>query len=151
MMKLVHWPTPSTRWPMRWRRTAAQLKREIAERTQAQESLARANNDLEQRVGERTAELVAEIGERKQAEEAVRESEAQLNAYFNASPTGMANGGPATAVFESQPATGRRYRACRLRNTLVIPFAKWCRRWPTFSSRFTRRCLQRASPFLTSN
>jgi PAS domain S-box-containing protein len=65
------------------------LQGEVAERTQAQESLARANDELERRVGERTAQLVAEIGERKQAEEATRESEAQLNAYFNASPTGM--------------------------------------------------------------
>jgi PAS domain S-box-containing protein len=65
------------------------VQREVDQRTEAQESLARANNELEQRVGERTAQLVAEIGERKQAEEAARESEAQLNAYFNASPTGM--------------------------------------------------------------
>ncbi len=39
--------------------------------------------------GSRTVELLAEIGERKQAEESARESEAQLNAYFNASPAGM--------------------------------------------------------------
>jgi nitrogen fixation/metabolism regulation signal transduction histidine kinase len=48
-----------------------------------------ANDDLEQRVESRTFELTAEIGERKQAEEIARESEAQLNAYFDASPTGM--------------------------------------------------------------
>ena len=65
------------------------LQREVALRTRAQELLASANNELEQRVAERTAQLVAEIAERKQAEEAMRESEAQLNAYFNASPTGM--------------------------------------------------------------
>ena len=69
--------------------TLSALQREVAERTEAQESLARVKNELEQRVGERTAQLVAEIGERKQAEEALRDSEAQLNAYFNASPTGM--------------------------------------------------------------
>ena len=65
------------------------LRREVSERTKAQESLVRANSELEQRVTERTAELVTEIGERKQAEAATRESEAQLNAYFDASPAGM--------------------------------------------------------------
>jgi PAS domain S-box-containing protein len=65
------------------------LQKEVAERTQAQVSLARANNELEQHVGERTAQLVAEIDERKHAEESARESEAQLNAYFNSAPTGM--------------------------------------------------------------
>jgi PAS domain S-box-containing protein len=35
-------------------------------------------------------QLVAEIEERKQAEESMRESEAWLNAYFAASPSGMA-------------------------------------------------------------
>src|SRR6202011_4271521 len=52
--------------------------------------LASANNELEQRVAERTAQLVAEIEERRQAEEAMRESEARLSAYFTASPNGMA-------------------------------------------------------------
>ncbi len=65
------------------------LQKEVADRTQAQESLARANNELELHVEERTAQLVAEMGERKHAEEAARQSEAQLNAYFNASPAGM--------------------------------------------------------------
>jgi PAS domain S-box-containing protein len=66
------------------------LQREVAQRSQAQELLASANNELEQRVAQRTAQLVAEMEERKQAEEAMRESEARLNAYFTASPTGMA-------------------------------------------------------------
>src|ERR1700731_2453712 len=68
---------------------AGTVQTEITRRAQAQESLRDANNELEQRVEERTTQLTAEIGERKQAEEAALESEAQLNAYFNASPTGM--------------------------------------------------------------
>jgi PAS domain S-box-containing protein len=58
------------------------LEARAHERTQAQEALSRANAELEQRVAERTAQLVA-------AERAARESEAELNAYFNASPVGM--------------------------------------------------------------
>ncbi len=58
------------------------LEARAAERTQAQEALSRANAELEERVGERTAQLVA-------AERAARESEAELNAYFDASPVGM--------------------------------------------------------------
>src|SRR5271165_1849978 len=65
------------------------LQREVDQRTEAQESRARVKYELEQHVEERTAQLVAEIGERKQVEEALRDSEAQLNAYFNASPNGM--------------------------------------------------------------
>ena len=66
------------------------LQREVGERTKAQKSLLSANNELERRVEERTAELAVEIAERKQAQETMRESEAQLSAYFNSSPTGMA-------------------------------------------------------------
>ena len=69
--------------------TLQPLQREVAEGTEAQEALARANLALEQRVEERTAELVREINDRKQAEEAARESETHLNAYFNAFPVGM--------------------------------------------------------------
>ena len=58
------------------------LEARAAERTQAQEALSRANAELEERVGERTAQLVA-------AERAARDSEAELNAYFDASPVGM--------------------------------------------------------------
>src|SRR6202011_675030 len=58
------------------------LEARAAERSQAQEALSRANAELELRVGERTAQLVA-------AERAARESEAELNAYFDASPVGM--------------------------------------------------------------
>ena len=68
---------------------AEAMEKRTSERAQAQEALSRANNELEQRVGERTAELVAEISERKGAEQAARESEAELKAYFDASPVGM--------------------------------------------------------------
>jgi two-component system sensor histidine kinase/response regulator len=68
---------------------AGTLQTEVTQRTQVQESLRRANSELEQRVEERTRQLTAEIAERKQAEESAQKSEAQLNAYFNASPTGM--------------------------------------------------------------
>jgi PAS domain S-box-containing protein len=68
---------------------AQAMAKRASERTQAQEALSRANSELEQRVGERTAQLVAEISERKGAEQAARESEAELNAYFDASPVGM--------------------------------------------------------------
>ncbi|HEY0792918.1 MAG TPA: response regulator [Chthoniobacterales bacterium] len=47
------------------------------------------NARFEQNVSERTAQLTAEIRERQRAEETMRESEAQLNAYFGSSPTGM--------------------------------------------------------------
>ena len=65
------------------------LKERASERAKAEESLARANAELEHRVEERTAQLVAEMSERKHAEQAARESEAQLNAYFDASPMAM--------------------------------------------------------------
>jgi two-component system sensor histidine kinase/response regulator len=65
------------------------LQREVVERSQAYELLARANIELEQRLGERTSELVAQISERKQAEQVARENEARQEAYFNAFPAGM--------------------------------------------------------------
>jgi PAS domain S-box-containing protein len=65
------------------------LETRAAERAQAQEALFRANNALEQRVGERTSQLLDEISERKAAEQVARENEAQLNAYFELSPVGM--------------------------------------------------------------
>ena len=68
---------------------AEAMEKRASERAQAQEALSRANSELEQRVGERTSQLVAEISERKGAEQAARESEAELNAYFDASPVGM--------------------------------------------------------------
>ena len=65
------------------------LQNEVAERLRAQELLVRAKDDLERAVEERTAQLVTEAEERKQAEVAALKSEAQLNAYFKASPAGM--------------------------------------------------------------
>jgi PAS domain S-box-containing protein len=65
------------------------LQSEVAERLRVQELLVRAKGDLERAVEERTAQLTTEINERKQAEVAALKSEAQLNAYFKASPTGM--------------------------------------------------------------
>jgi two-component system sensor histidine kinase/response regulator len=66
------------------------LRQEVAQRARAQEWLANANSELEQQIAEQVALLAAEVGGRKQAEDAIREREAQLNAYFNASPIGMA-------------------------------------------------------------
>jgi PAS domain S-box-containing protein len=68
---------------------AETMEQRACERAEAQDALLRANSELEERVGERTAQLVVEIGERKEAERAARESEAELNAYFDASPVGM--------------------------------------------------------------
>ncbi len=68
---------------------AGAMQQRVSERIQAQEALSHANSELEQRVGERTAQLVAEINERKGAERAARENEAELKAYFEASPVGM--------------------------------------------------------------
>jgi PAS domain S-box-containing protein len=68
---------------------AEAMEKRASERAQAQEALSHANSELEQRVEERTAQLVAEISERKGAEQVARESEAELNAYFDASPVGM--------------------------------------------------------------
>ena len=66
------------------------LKEKIVDDGQTRESLVLANNQVEQRVEERTAQLAAEIGERKLAQEKMLEGKAQLDAYFNSSPAGMA-------------------------------------------------------------
>jgi two-component system sensor histidine kinase/response regulator len=70
-------------------RMAARLQSEIAERSRCQELLMRTKDESERGVDVRTAQLLTEIEERKQAEIAAQKSEAQLNAYFNASPAGM--------------------------------------------------------------
>jgi PAS domain S-box-containing protein len=59
-----------------------QLEENSIELEQARDKLRNLNEGLEKRIRERTAQLVA-------AERAARESEAELNAYFDASPVGM--------------------------------------------------------------
>src|SRR3981081_3922923 len=80
---------PSNQTPDTLEQNLNALQQEVAQSALVQELLATANNKLEQRVAERTAQLVAEMEERKHAEEAMRESEARLNAYFTACPNGM--------------------------------------------------------------
>ncbi len=69
---------------------AERLKKEVAERREAQKELQASNEQLEQRVKERTSalevanhELQSEIGERSRAEERVRVANAQLSAMVN--------------------------------------------------------------------
>ncbi|BAL22363.1 diguanylate cyclase [Azoarcus sp. KH32C] len=66
---------------------ADRLKKEVAERREAQKELQRANEELEDRVRQRTLELEIansdlqkEIGERRKAEEQVRDTNGQLKA-----------------------------------------------------------------------
>src|SRR3984957_11497379 len=68
---------------------AGTVQTEVNHRAKSQDSLRSVNEELEQRVEARTKQLTAEIAERKHAEESARESEAQLSAYFSASPMGM--------------------------------------------------------------
>ena len=87
------------------------LQREVAERTQAQESLARANNELEQRV-EGTHRGAGGGNRRTQTGRGSHARErGTVKRILRRLPNGHGNGGPATAVFKSQPATGGHYRA----------------------------------------
>jgi signal transduction histidine kinase len=58
---------------------AGTVQTEITKRAQAQESLRAANNELEQRVEERTTQLTAEIAERNEAEETLRKANERLH------------------------------------------------------------------------
>ena len=61
-----------------WAVSGPAALRLIAERRRAEQELRAANETLDRRVKERTAELEREIGERERAEEALRESEQAL-------------------------------------------------------------------------
>jgi len=72
------------------------IHKNITDRKRMEEALRQANDKLEQRVQERTAELShanemlkREIAERKRAEEQLRENEKRLQALMDASPVGI--------------------------------------------------------------
>jgi len=86
----IHWADAARRRAQEAEAINRELEREIRERKQAQEELARAHEMLEERVRERTAELArvnealrAEILERQRTEETLRASEERYRNLFD--------------------------------------------------------------------
>jgi nitrogen fixation/metabolism regulation signal transduction histidine kinase len=125
---------------------AEAMEKRASERAQAQEALSRANNELEERVGVRTAQLVAEVAERKAAEQAARESEAQLKAYFDASPVGMVLVDRQLRYLKANQRVADMTQVS-IEGRLGKRSAKLCPLWPTSSSRSIRRYSRVASPY----
>jgi signal transduction histidine kinase/DNA-binding response OmpR family regulator len=70
---------------------AGSLQTEITQRAQAQESLRVSNDELEQRVEERTAQLTTEIAERKDVEQKLLQAKATAEAANRAKSEFLAN------------------------------------------------------------
>ena len=66
------------------------LQHEIGERQHAEAALRDANDELEHRVAERTADLEAEVAQRRDTEQTLRASEERWRSMFEASAVGIA-------------------------------------------------------------